>query len=186
MRNFLKIAEGIDIIPLLHAVQNHPELWDKENTFRNDFENSPHKETQSIWLRYNDLTEYYADGCLDCAIEDLEAINYSAWELLPEARQIIFNLMRRVEGQRLGRVIITKLPAGKTITPHADTRGAYAEYYTRYHLPLQNLPGSIFKADDEQVYMRHGECWWFRHEATHEVINNSADDRIVLIVDIRV
>jgi len=30
-----------------------------------------------------------------------------------------------------------------------------------------------------------GEVWWFDNTQEHEVMNNSADDRIVMIVDIR-
>jgi hypothetical protein len=33
--------------------------------------------------------------------------------------------------------------------------------------------------------MRTGEVWWFNNAIEHEVVNNSADDRIHLIVDIR-
>ena len=36
------------------------------------------------------------------------------------------------------------------------------------------------------VNMLTGEIWWFNNQAEHEIINNSADDRIHLIVDIRV
>jgi hypothetical protein len=33
--------------------------------------------------------------------------------------------------------------------------------------------------------MAPGEAWWFDNAQEHEVINNSADDRIHMIVDIR-
>jgi aspartyl/asparaginyl beta-hydroxylase (cupin superfamily) len=33
--------------------------------------------------------------------------------------------------------------------------------------------------------MAAGEVWWFDNTVEHEVVNNSADDRIVLICDIR-
>jgi hypothetical protein len=33
--------------------------------------------------------------------------------------------------------------------------------------------------------MAPGEVWWFDNSKMHEVINNSADDRLTMIVDIR-
>ena len=87
-------------------------------------------------------------------------------------------------GVRLGRVIITRLPPGKTITPHVDS-GSHAEYYDRYHVTLQNNPGSIFRCGNEHVFMATGDIWWLDNSIEHEVINNSVDDRITMIVDIR-
>ena len=69
-----------------------------------------------------------------------------------------------------------------------NTLGTHSpvEYYERYHIVLSGHPGSIFRAGDEQVTMLTGEVWWFDNTKEHEVINNSADDRIHLIVDIKV
>jgi uncharacterized cupin superfamily protein len=63
--------------------------------------------------------------------------------------------------------------------------GRYANTMSRYHIPLQSGPGVLFRAGDEHVYMRPGEAWDFNAHAEHEVVNNSADDRVHLIVDIR-
>jgi len=50
---------------------------------------------------------------------------------------------------------------------------------------LQSQPGVDFRAGDEHVFMPTGSVWWFQNKEEHEVINNSADDRIHLVVDIR-
>jgi hypothetical protein len=92
--------------------------------------------------------------------------------------------MAYVHGERLGRVMINKIAPGGVIYPHADTP-EHAEYYSRFHIVLQSQPGVVFRAGDEQVYMATGEVWWFDNKQEHEVINNSADDRIHMIVDIR-
>ena len=36
-----------------------------------------------------------------------------------------------------------------------------------------------------QTGLVEGEVWWFDNARTHEVVNNSAGDRIHMIVDIR-
>lgn len=184
MKNFQMLAAGVDVGPLAHAVQRHSELWD-QFTLRTVHEATPHKEVSDIWLRFQDLKPYTDGGDPAAVIDEHESICYPAWNLLPQARPIIFDLMRRVEGQRLGRVLITRLASGKKIEPHVDG-GEHAAYYERYHVVLQGLPGSVFKCGDEQVCMRTGEVWWFDNSVEHSVINNSADDRIHMIVDIRV
>jgi quercetin dioxygenase-like cupin family protein len=63
--------------------------------------------------------------------------------------------------------------------------GAPATFYTRYQIALQSLPGALFNIEDETVNFRSGDIWLINNKAEHSVVNNSADDRIVCIVDIR-
>ena len=95
--------------------------------------------------------------------------------------------MVRVDGHELGRLLVTKIRPGGRILPHADVTGDYVNQgnISRYHIVLQGLPGSQFRAGDETVCMRTGEVWWFNAHAEHEVFNNSADDRIHLIADVK-
>jgi hypothetical protein len=185
MKHFQKIGEGIDVIPLLNAAVRHKSLWNA-NSLRQHFPDSPHSSVEDIWLRFTDMTEFERTGDLGVVGDDLECIAYPAWHALPQAQPIVFSVMRRVEAERLGRVMITRLDPGKRIAPHADVLGAYAGYYSRYHVPLQSQPGVSFRAGNEQVFMAAGELWWFDASAEHEVVNNSADDRIHLIIDVRV
>ena len=48
--NFIRIAEGLDVEPLLQLLDAKPELW-KEIETRQKFTNSPHKDTESIYVR---------------------------------------------------------------------------------------------------------------------------------------
>lgn len=182
MKNFYKLFQNMDVMPLMMAIQTQPELWN-ENKLRTTHELSPHTEAEDIWLRFNDL-ELYEGNELAMADEH-ESINYRAFYALPQARTLIFALMAAVQGERLGRCLITKLAPGKKIEAHEDG-GSHAEYYERYHIVLQGLPGSNFTCGEEQVYMKTGDVWWFDNSVEHEIINNSSDDRIHLIVDIKV
>ncbi|WP_070152616.1 aspartyl/asparaginyl beta-hydroxylase domain-containing protein [Sphingobium phenoxybenzoativorans] len=177
MRNFLNIAEGIDVTPMLDALAAHPELWN-QNDLRTTHPQSPHTAVDDIWLRFNRLGVSAAD-----TIDDIQTYPYPAWDILHPVRDMVLNLMRRVGGTQLGRVIITRLPAGAVITPHED-HGAPVTFYRRYQIILQSLQGSIFTCGGEQLQMRSGEAWWIDNKQTHSVTNNSADDRIVIITDI--
>jgi hypothetical protein len=175
MKHFFKVGE-VNTLPLLHAVQRQPELWN-QNDLRTQFPGTPHSEAEDIWLWFNP-----ADS-KDPA-NDRETVPYPAWSALPQSRDIVFGIMKAVEAVQLGRVIITKLGPGKQITPHVDG-GAPALFYKRYQIALQSLPGALFKIEDETVTFKAGEVWLIDNGSTHSVVNNSADDRIVMIVDVR-
>lgn len=177
MRNFLKVASGINVFPILHAIQRQPELWN-ENKLRTQYPNSPHAEVDDIWLWFNKV------NTPENVLNDKEAIPYSAWWKLPQVHPIVFDLVRLVEGSRLGRVILTRLAPGKKITAHRD-RGSPAEYYERYHVILQNAAGSNIRSGNEKICPQQGDVYWFNNGDEHEVVNASGEDRIVLIVDIR-
>jgi hypothetical protein len=178
VKNFFRLAEKMDIVPLMAALKANPDLWD-ENTLRTEHKGTAHSQVSDIWLRFNDVSDE------STVIDDKECISYPALYQLPEAQQFIFWLMARVKGERIGRCLITELTPGKCITPHVDM-GAPAEYYERYHVVLSGHRGSVFRAGDEQVTMLTGEVWWFDNEQEHEAINNSAEDRVHLIIDIKV
>jgi Aspartyl/Asparaginyl beta-hydroxylase len=103
---------------------------------------------------------------------------------LPEARSIVFGLMATVQGERLGRVMINRLRPGGRIAAHADTP-VHAEYYSRHHVVLQTAPGANLRCGDETLHLEKGTVWWFNNKLEHEAINNSAVDRLHMIVDIR-
>lgn len=184
MKYFYQVAEGVDVAPILHCIAVRPELWNQE-TVRTAHAGSAHKAVDDILLRFNDLEAYKSSGDAASIMDGLETINFPPMFRLPQVRPVIFDLMRKVEGERLGRVIITRLLRGSQITKHID-QGAYAAYYSRYHLMLQNSPGSVFMCGDETCYMAPGTVWWFDTSVEHGVVNNSTIERITLIVDIRV
>ena len=176
VRNFLKIAD-FDPIPVLAALYRQPELWN-QNTLRTRYPESPHHAVDDIWLFFN------ATDDTSAVPNEIQVEAYPPWSMFPQLRPIIFDLMRRVEGVQLGRVIITRLPPGKSITPHADA-GAPVEWYSRFQLCLQSAPGCTFRCGDEVIQMRGGEVWRFDNRLEHEVVNASAEDRLAVVVDIR-
>jgi len=168
------------VTPMLNILQRHPEWWNADRT-RTGFDGSPHAQSDDILLRScvtigRSLMEMHGD---------LEASDREVLHLMPDVKRTALDLMRLVGGSRLGRVVATRLASGDKITPHAD-EGPYAEYYNRFHVVLQGLPGSVFECGDEAVQMLTGEIWWFNHRLQHSVSNNSKDDRVHLIVDIHV
>lgn len=184
MKFFFRMAENIDVIPLMLALKQNDHLWNV-NKLRTTHTCTPHSEVDDIWIRFIDLKPYVGkteEECRQLVLDQHESIPYE-WGTFPEIQKLCNDLMYRVGGIRLGRVLITKVQPGKRIYPHVDS-GDHARYYERFHIVLQSSPGSIFIAGDEQVNMKTGELWWFQNQIEHEVINNGSVDRIHLIVDI--
>lgn len=174
MRYFYRLAENLQVLPAMAALARQPKLWNQDD-LRKTFENSPHTQVDDVLLRFGSK-----DG------NDLEATDTALMSKIPNVKSQMLDVMRLVHGSRLGRVIVTRLEPGKKILPHADVMGDYSKYYTRYHLVLQGLPGSLFTCGDETVNMLTGELWWFSAQDEHSVINNSRDDRVHMLIDIRI
>lgn len=189
MKHFQKIGTNADVMPLLLALQRMQKshgIW-KEDTFLRDYPQGPFGDVESVILRFPPRSVHETEEALKnhlAHFDQHENVDQPAFKTLPEARPLIFALMSYVQGERLGRCIINKLKPGGRIYPHPDTPD-HAEYWDRFHIVLQSGPGATFICEDEQVEMKTGEIWWFNNRLMHEVVNNSADDRIHLVVDIR-
>lgn len=180
----MRVAEGIDPFPLLQRLAGREDLWNAD-PMRTTFEGSPHVQADDILMRFDDGT---AEEIIAKADTDIGTRSWRpAWEMLPEARGMIVGLMARVGAYSLERVLITRLKPGAEILPHADVRGAYANLpdIARYHVVLQGLPGSLFHCGGETVCMETGSAWWFNAHQVHAVQNGSTEDRLHMLVDVR-
>ncbi len=186
MQNFLNISNGVDVMPLLHAIHRRPELW-REDTYLRDYPQGPFGDVETVMLRFPVKTVHETEKELQDHLsryDQHENVDYPPYKLLPEARKIVMDLMAYVSGERLGRVMVNKIKPGGRIAPHADTP-VHAEYWDRYHVVLQSSPGVEFRCGLEFAYMPTGSVWWFQNAIEHEVFNGSDSDRIHMIVDIR-
>lgn len=181
MQNFFKIAEGVDVEPLRLALERQPELFGR-NGERKYAEGSPHQVMSDIWLRYNDRAPFDAGERPWSEFNDRhDAIWYPEAAHLPEARPIIFDILRLVEAEHLGGVLITKLPPGGTIAPHVDS-GWHAEAHQKFYVAVQNDEGSVFGFPDGEIRAKQGDVFCFRNNVPHWVNNDSARDRLSMIV----
>lgn len=186
MKNFLQIATGIDVIPLMLALHRRPELWHAD-TYLRDYPQGPFGEVESIILRFPPRTVHETEEALrehNDHFDQHECIDQPVYKTLPEARKLVMALMARVEGERLGRVMINKIEPGGRIFPHADTP-AHADYWERHHIVLVTNTDSLFRCGDELAHMAAGEAWWFENAIEHEVRNEGKTARIHLIIDVR-
>lgn len=181
MRHFEKIADGIDVAPVLAQLALNPGLWD-EHTNRTA-EDSPHHGVPDIWLRYRSLEELTGPESFR---EPHFATFYPAWRALPALKPIVMRLMAKTEAVYLGGILMTKIRPGGSVKPHHDRGSWHAEYHnTKVYVPLQTNEKCVNICEEESAVMRAGEAWTFNNLLTHSVENNGDSDRITLIVCMR-
>lgn len=188
MKNFQKIADGVDVIPLAMALQRQPELWSADTYWKNHPVRT-FAEVETIMLRFPDKAPHQfgteeAKAAYLASVDPWECTDQPNYVALPEARPLVSWLMARVAGERLGRILINKLPPGAHIPAHQDCQPGQ-KYYDRFHIILQTNNQVGFRTGDERAFMQMGEVWWFDNAQEHEVANLGSDDRIHMIVDIR-
>jgi hypothetical protein len=176
--DFLKTATNLDVAPLRSALAAAPHLFG-QHPQRTEDPLSPHHKVSDIWLRFNRIENLGPDF-----IAEHDSVWYPAYEKLPEVDHILFPLMAIVHGERLGGVLITKLPPGGQVAVHTDS-GWHADYYEKFYIPIQNGPGSIFRFPSGDIHADPGDCYWFNNAVPHSVINGSDTDRIAMIACIK-
>lgn len=170
------MATGIVVQPCLLEVMRHTELWDTEHIRKHWIEHAPDIDVAEILVRYTRGND---------EVDELICEWKPAASLLSSVKELTRTVMASLRGEQLGRVILTRLPAGKVIPQHADIVGQYSKFFTRFHVPLQSDDAVIFECGDEQIHMAPGNLYWFNHGLPHRITNFSDSDRINLIIDMR-
>ncbi len=172
MRNFHRLAQNVNVAPLLATLMRHGELWNQDR-LRTTLPGGPHSAASDILLRFGKPS-----------LDDTSPFENRPSMAILNARETVLGVMQLVGGWELGRVIVTRLEPGKKILPHSDD-GIYSARMSRHQLMLQCLPGVNFICGGETFCAQTGDLFWFNNGLEHEVINNSEDSRIALIIDIR-
>ena len=181
MKHLRLVASDLPVAQLVRELEAAPDLWD-DFRFRTESPISPHRDMSDIIVRYNDRRNYVNRERFN---EEHDSVWWSAYRRLPAVRPIVFSVMQAVEGERLGMVLITRLPPGARCHPHTDG-GWHAHYYEKYAVLLQGNERQSFKfADDEQVSAKPGEAWWFNNSVTHWVENPTEQERLTMIVCVK-
>ncbi len=180
------MQHGIEKLPYFFDVSNaYSELMDNSELW-NDFDMrtnhplSPHREMDDIVVRYNARENYHGDR--QKFNEEHDAVWWT--DKLPSVKSIANRLMKLTDGERLGMVLVTRLPAGKMCYPHIDN-GWHATYYDKYAIQIKANLQQSFVVDDIHLSVNSGECYMFDNSRPHWVTNDTDEDRITLIVCIR-
>ncbi len=172
---FRHVLSGIYVGPLLEQIKAQPDLWAPDPYWQQ------HKQGSVLYAQDNIVLRY------------MKAPGYTrpAFGRLPAVRKIVLGLMEVLEGALLGNIVISRLRPGERIVSHVDLWPAGVPLlYHRHQVPISVKPGCVFRCGPdryvmtEEVYMPPGTAWWFNNQTWHEVVNDSAEDRISMFCDI--
>lgn len=109
-----------------------------------------------------------------------ESVWYPVAYEIPEL--MVLSMAVTPKGSTLGGVLITKIPPGGEVKPHAD-RGWHAEhYFDKRAIQLQGHKRQGFHFDNVSLYPETGEVYAFDNSQVHWVTNESEIDRMTMIV----
>lgn len=181
--HFARIAEGIDVAPLLAQIDGHPELWDRHRE-RTVMPDSPHREVSDIWLRYRpqrELTSPQTHG----------EPHFSEW--YPEAgvlsmiRPMAHRLMTLDSVVHLGGILVTRIMPGCQVYPHHDRGTWHAEYHNfKVYVCLRGNEGCVNRFEDDEFVMRPGDAWMFNNQVIHACENRGDTERLSAIFAMRI
>lgn len=179
MTPYNRIYNGLSTSLALKELEDNISLFGEFNARKDASE--VHAQMTDIWLRYGDIIGMIESGDYSAIADEHDSI----WlKDLPECKKLCFEVMALVDGERLGGVLITKLPPNGEILPHTDS-GWHAEYYDKYYIPIKNKKGSIFCFNDGSIDPDFGDVWAFDNSYNHWVENNSNEDRIAMVICIK-
>jgi hypothetical protein len=191
---------GMDIIRRIQLeLKNNPQVWNQYD-FRRKDPSSPHHGLDDIWVRYQHLDDVNPDIPCNLAMQKYphESVWYPSIMHLPSIKELAYEIMGKVKGERLGGVLITRIKPGKECKPHVDTGTWHAAYYNckvavqlecapdeDYHSGKTDVPEQAFHFPGEHFCAKQGDYYWFDNQYCHWVPNNSKVDRITIIICIR-
>jgi len=180
MKPFSKIHSGINVEAAQIELYGNRHLFGEFNARK--ISGPVHAQMDDIWLRYGDIKTMVQTGDYSKIAEEHDAI----WlQDLPECKKICFEVMKIVNGERLGGVLITRLPSGGEILPHKDLYGWHPNYYDKVYVPIENEKGAVFGFDYGDIDPDIGDAWMFDNSFKHWVVNFSNKERIAMIICVK-
>ena len=156
-----KLAQGVDGMLLLAAVIRQPELFQMLGQRTDGFPVN----AETIRLRGKRLE---ADA-------QETPVNFPFFDMLPQARGLIFGTMARAEGEVLWRADVVRVAPGQVALQEALPEGQQ-----HYVICLQGFAG----CNCNGVPMGTGDAFWFSGAQALQMTNNSEADQYLLLLSL--
>lgn len=173
-----------DVSDLQKELAEHPEVWNEIGLRTRMYKNSPHREVDDIWVRYNPIKNFRGNWTEFNGDHPAEwyPVSHKLWHAAELAMDLA--VLYECSIHDIGAVLITRVPSGKQVYPHSDG-GWQAENHEKFIIQISSAPGQSFNFENEKLDARPGECYWFDNSAPHWVLNPTSEERISLIVCLR-
>lgn len=176
MENFRRISHAIDVRPFIQEIDSVKNAWSIHRGRKEKVK--VQRDADAISLRGLRKSKIAGGKRRDVH----ESRFTSASKLFPAIRSFLLESAATLDGE-LSRAKVVRLPPGGVVYPHID-RGEYYRIRDRYHFVLQSDEGNLLTCDDEEIWMKAGELWWFDNKKEHSAVNASNTPRIHIIFDL--
>ena len=177
MLHFTRVAEAVDIQPLLAELDAQPDMWLADTSRQRKVRCQ--RNTLNIFLRAP--KKPLPPGAKN-ANDVHESRRMRAAAKFPRTLAFCEGIADEW-GAVLGRATLVALLPNSRVYPHIDM-GDYYRIRDRLHLVLRSPEGSPLSAEEETVTMREGELWVFNNKVEHWAENPSQEPRVHLIFDV--
>lgn len=176
--DFIDVSKMAGALVLKHAVHF------RDDTRRQDYDGSPHHDTQTILLRGP-----AGNVSRETWFSDVEHADTPLLESWPSARELIAKISESHQRRsglvpQFGKIMVVSLKPGGFVDWHVD-QGEYADAHDRFHLCLVPSVGSALYSGMESLVLQWGTLAFFNNHALHSAVNFGQSDRIHLIFDVR-
>ncbi len=160
------VRDIVDLLPRLD------QAWGEED-WRQTMPFSPHKDSQTIFLRRQP------------GLRPRDVLNQLLSVETPHCdHPPLIRAIKAITGANKGaRAMLVRLAPGGVIGLHTDI-GFYADVTERFHLPIVTNSASWLEVDGERFYLPVGLIHSFNKHLPHQGMNEGTTPRIHLIVDI--
>ncbi len=147
-----------------------------------------HSDVDDIWLRFRK----WEDGL---SLEEFNKPHTAVWypiagklPALPRlAGSVWLNTAMTFEDHiEFGGVLITRIPPGGKVEPHIDSGWHAKHYTTKVAVQLLGHEDQAFCFEGHRCVALPGEVYQFDNQQLHWVENNSDQDRVTMIICMRV
>lgn len=158
----------------VEEIATNAPLWDAF-TLRQTLKGSAHVDTKCVPLR----------GNLSFPLAVKAPRTLTPWaSQLPECVALVNHILSGLNVKEVGNVLLVSLRPGGRIIPHAD-EGDYADYFERIHIVVSAATGNWFRCGGTTHEPSTGDVFQFNHRLIHSAGNDSDQERIHLIVDVK-
>lgn len=172
------IRGGFDVSELVKQL-DRPDVWNRYPVRLY----GPHSKLSDVWVRYNDWGNYDPHNPARFNDEH-ESVWYPVHTDIPAVISLVFDVMRNIQGERLGGVLITKIPPHEICKPHKD-RGWHASTFEKWAISLQANEHQAFCFEEKVLRTNPGDLFTFDNSRLHWVVNDSDEPRMTLIMSVR-
>lgn len=169
------LHKRFDINELRQQLGANPDIWNLY-PFRTTNPNSPHREVNDVWVRYNAI-----ENLGPTFNEPHESVWYPVAEKIPAVKTLCEEVLQEMGATEFGGVLITQIPAHAQVYPHSD-HGWHAERYEKFAVLLRGNSEQSFCFDGYEHRCEPGDSFTFINQYRHWVLNPTDEPRETLIV----